>query len=521
MTPPPDARGSSRIEPSELLVVSWNCGGFARTHDLIKAHYGSLAAYLKRMGAAIFCVQETKMGRKTLQNTKEAAASGAVIDGYQSFWSFNDSKGKPSGLNGVATWVRDDVAAVSGVRASHRVLEDPLDQEGRCLLMDLGGLAVLNVYAPHVDSSSDEQHAEATKSKKQRFLQLLWQQVGRLRDAGKSVVLCGDLNLTLRPADCSFGRCWVEIRGGAVAGRPRWPVDAADGTWMRAADAAKALQLACEAPASEMQAQLSRLSARLEATADFKLGETAVGVGHSLLTVNGVRVRSLQQAEEEMQKHSTLQLTFGASEEDLAEVSQPAHYVAERSCVESLRSALEPQGHLADTFARVHAGAVGRFTCWNQQLNLRYVNCGSRLDYVLCDTVLAKSLVATSAEQLAGASERCAGHTAQAALDAATSSGRWQNAPRREISAGEGGLSLQRDDMKLNDTQFVPPHTGIIYTPPSYSDHVPASALFDRSDFLKGVLSVSEKDTKSCMPWTSQPSLSSFFGRGAKRPLEP
>ena len=29
-----------------------------------------------------------------------------------------------------------------------------------------------------------------------------------------------------------------------------------------------------------------------------------------------------------------------------------------------------------------------------------------------------------------------------------------------------GGLSLQQDDMKLNDTQFRMPHTGILYTPP-------------------------------------------------------
>ena len=29
-----------------------------------------------------------------------------------------------------------------------------------------------------------------------------------------------------------------------------------------------------------------------------------------------------------------------------------------------------------------------------------------------------------------------------------------------------GGLGLQQDDMKLNDTQFREPHTGILYTPP-------------------------------------------------------
>jgi len=368
--------------------------------------------------------------------------------------------------------------------------------------------------------ASDARHAGETGAKKLRFLQLLWRQVHRLRDLGKSIVLCGDLNLTWRAADCSFGRCWVEVSKGTIVGRPHWPAEAEDGTWMRAAEAAKALQVALEAPAPQLLEQLPKLSDGLEVTSDLTLGEITVGAGRSLLSVNGIPVSSLGQAKDEVNKHSTLQLVFGTQEADWLEVSQPSHYVAERACVEWLRSSLSSPGGLVDTFAQVHGEAVGRFTCWNQQLNLRYINCGSRLDYVLCDPGLAKALVTTLPEQLAGTSEHGPGHSARAALDAATSFGRWQAAPRRELSAGEGGLGLQRDDMRLNDTQFTAPHTGVMYTPPSYSDHVPACALFENVDILKGTLHVSEKDSKSCMPWTSQPSLSSFFGRGTKRPLE-
>ncbi len=36
-----------------------------------------------------------------------------------------------------------------------------------------------------------------------------------------------------------------------------------------------------------------------------------------------------------------------------------------------------------------------------------------------------------------------------------------------QVQKGDGGgLSLQQDDMKLNDSQFRAPHTGILYTPP-------------------------------------------------------
>ena len=39
---------------------------------------------------------------------------------------------------------------------------------------------------------------------------------------------------------------------------------------------------------------------------------------------------------------------------------------------------------------------------------------------------------------------------------------------RVQVQKGKdgGGLSLQQDDMKLNDSQFREPHTGILYTPP-------------------------------------------------------
>mmetsp|Transcript_72304 Transcript_72304/g.228487 ORF Transcript_72304/g.228487 Transcript_72304/m.228487 type:complete len:523 (+) Transcript_72304:74-1642(+) len=508
------------MAPSELLVISWNTNGFTRTHNLIKMHYGSLTAYLRRMGAAVFCIQETKVARALLQSSREAAEHGAVLDGYHSFWSFNEAKGRLGGLNGVATWVRDDVAAVSGARATQAVLSDPLDQEGRCLLVELGGLVVFNVYAPHVDS--DGQHADLVKAKKKRFLELLWQRVGSLQRSGKSVVLCGDLNLTWRSRDCVPGRCWVQVHGGRVAGQPQWQLDAADGTWMRAADAARALHIACEAPSAQMRAQLPTLSARLEVTAAFTLGGSSIGAGRSLLIVNGTRVESAAQAEQELLKQPVSRLEFGVHEAELGELSEPTHYVPEQPCVELLRTTLGPTGPLVDTFARVHPKALGRFTCWNQQLNLRYSNSGSRLDYILCDPGLAQALVETPEEGLAGATGDSPGHGARAALDAATSFGRWHDAPRRELSAGEGGLGLQKDNMRLNNTQFVPPHTGMIYTPPSYSDHVPASALFrDVGTALEGAPHLSDADTRRCTPWASQPGLSLFFGRGAKRPLEP
>jgi len=309
----------------------------------------------------------------------------------------------------------------------------------------------------------------------------------------------------------------VEVGDHFVVGKAQWPLKAEKGTRMRVADVANAFRVSCSAPSSHLQARLTLLSDTLETASDFMLGGKHVSAGLLLLNVNGSNVSCIEQVQKELQNSCDVHLEFGVSEVDLAEMGQSSHSVNESSCVSLLLSMLVPEGRLIDTFAQAHPEAENRFTCWNQHLNLRYSNCGARLDYVLCDVSLAHSLVATPTDQLPGASSRFAGHTSQAALDAATSFGRWHQAPRKEVYGEEAGLSVQQDDMKLNETQFVPPHTGMIYTPPSYSDHVAACAVFRGSSFLRGPVSVSEKETRRCTPWTAQPDLAVFFSRGTKR----
>merc|ERR1712224_319119 len=70
-------------------------------------------------------------------------------------------------------------------------------------------------------------------------------------------------------------------------------------------------------------------------------------------------------------------------------------------------------------------------------------------------------------------------------------------------------VSLQGIDMRLNDSQFRDPHTGILYTPPSYSDHVPVCALLKgKSGLLAGLPPCTQaKKTKKCTPWVAQSSL--------------
>jgi len=124
--------------------------------------------------------------------------------------------------------------------------------------------------------------------------------------------------------------------------------------------------------------------------------------------------------------------------------------------------------------------------------------------------------VMTPTSELAGSSTLQAAQTAEAAWNAATNYGAWHGSVQKKVGRNDDdddcGLSLQKDDMSLNTSQFQHPQTGIIYTPPKYSDHVAVSALFQGLQLAGGVLFLSDQETRRTQPWTSQATLTNFFG---------
>ena len=63
-------------------------------------------------------------------------------------------------------------------------------------------------------------------------------------------------------------------------------------------------------------------------------------------------------------------------------------------------------------------------------------------------------------------------NTASAALDACTASGHFHPIPFEG-----GGIAATHTPEWVYSVQFRAPHTGIIYTPPEYSDHVAVSLV--------------------------------------------
>ena len=98
----------------------------------------------------------------------------------------------------------------------------------------------------------------------------------------------------------------------------------------------------------------------------------------------------------------------------------------------------------------------------------------------------------------------------EAALMAATARGLFE-------SGSYSGGGIAQATRRALDTQFVgAPHTGMIYTPPSYSDHVAVSLLM-KDDLLDRVGSldlIGDAPTRRAQPHKRQKSISSFFSSG-------
>jgi len=474
-----------------MLLVSWNVAGWAPTHRLICEHYGSLARYLELLGQPhILCIQEAKIASKDLLAIADAKSKGAVLPGYTSYWAFAEAgTDKPragahaqqAGMAGVTTWIRNDVKTLCATQEVTGM--EAFDRQGRCLLTDHGSFAVFNVYASYVQPNSDADaiHAKLT------FLQQLEKKVEELRAAGRRVLLCGDLNLTYRPEDSLQQNRVVFIGSeGLVVG---------NGNTLTK-DGAQPVEI----PALPEWANTWR---RVKEIGD-RIG-TAPGT-------------ELWQA--------------------LVEMGTCSHWSRERACVEWFQKFLSSNEvshrRWVDVFAEVHPTAQDRFTCFSQSGNSRFYNGGTRIDHIIVDDATFESHVIKSASSMLPGGLKDSDNmkpeleatSPQAALNAVTCYGAWHGAPRIGMAKGDG-LTLQKDAMQLNNTQFPKAaFTGLIYTPPAYSDHIASSCYFG-AGFLAEVEDafakigqesklLAQASIKTLQPWQGQKSLSSFFSTSSK-----
>lgn len=536
-----------------MLVISWNVAGLGTTVNRIHEVYGKPAGYsqtgaskstktttaspsfafaqfLERHGADILCVQEAKIPRQQLSNRCEPRGISTVA-GYESFWSCCVDPEK-KGFNGVATFAR--IGTVQSADCSPLGVPD-LDQQGRCVMTDHGTFLLFNVYVPASGG--------LPLSQKMRFLRALQRsmQERRLR-YNKPVILAGDLNIALSERDIYWKDRVVyvnDIRAEVTAAEsdstkqhelPLWKLQLAE-HWESIEEVMKTkevIQTQTTNSHTKETYEKFRLSVTLSDKRRVFLGkhETAPEyclhcydfeefsywdeeTGKETLAheTNGVRIQVLAEL---MQKIAGVEWC----EEEQRQIASGAQVCRVSPTRQWLKDLLR-NDDMVDVFRHFYPNAEARFTCWHQFTNRRYVNDGSRIDFIIVDRDLLKHAqpgtpLRTCDSKISGKNIIDNPLSEESALRAATANGRFQPA------AYEGG-GIQEATQDALDTQFGPAHTGMIYTPPTFSDHIAISVLFEDSILPRDLnLDGNNVATRKAQPHKLQKSIASFFGNVPK-----
>ncbi|KIS72201.1 DNA-(apurinic or apyrimidinic site) lyase APN2 [Mycosarcoma maydis] len=200
-----------------MRITVWNINGL-RTLKGYQPWYKlpDWEACLDHLGADIACFQETKMTRKQLTEPM------CILPSYNAFFNFHPTKG----YSGTVTYVRKSVSiplkaeqgitgrlSVTNVSTNPLIPNDPigcipadtrddvdaqiwnaLDEEGRCVLLDLGLFVLFNVYCPNETGPERLEY-------KMTYYQCLAERAHRLIQEGRQVMIVGDMNIIRDPID--------------------------------------------------------------------------------------------------------------------------------------------------------------------------------------------------------------------------------------------------------------------------------------------------------------------------------
>lgn len=162
-----EKKGKS-VGKNQIRLVSWNVNGL---RAIVKKGFIKAIA---RLDADVVCIQETKLQESQLTDDIRR------IDGYDSFWSFSTVK---KGYSGVGAWTK-----IAPVSVKHGIGMEVYDAEGRVIEMDFGDFILFNVYFPNGGMGDDR------LTYKLDFYRDFFAYADTLRNAGRSLVICGDYN---------------------------------------------------------------------------------------------------------------------------------------------------------------------------------------------------------------------------------------------------------------------------------------------------------------------------------------
>lgn len=170
----------------KIRIFCWNVNGIRAVHRK------GFREWLLKEKPEILCLQETKANKKQFPNDIRS------MDNYHTYFSSAERKG----YSGVALYTKmkpDSVENGFGI--------EEFDNEGRTLIADYGDFVLLNIYFPNGKRSPERLQY------KMDFYDAFLEYADGLRDEGKNVVVCGDLNTAHKEIDIARPKANEKISG--------------------------------------------------------------------------------------------------------------------------------------------------------------------------------------------------------------------------------------------------------------------------------------------------------------------
>ncbi|MGI6108302.1 MAG: exodeoxyribonuclease III [Eubacteriaceae bacterium] len=162
-----------------MKIYSWNVNG------LRAAAKKGFADWLLSTDADIVCIQEVKAEHGQLGEDL------TQIPGY----TLTVCSAQRKGYSGTAVYLKNDSPELAGASVSCGLADSRWNDEGRVTRVDTTDFILFNVYFPNGGSGEDR------RNYKNSFNEVLKDELTDLKNEGRNIIVCGDVNIAHQPID--------------------------------------------------------------------------------------------------------------------------------------------------------------------------------------------------------------------------------------------------------------------------------------------------------------------------------
>lgn len=170
-----------------MKLITWNVNGL---RAVVKKGF---LEWFEAEQPDILCLQETKCHQDQL------GFELTQVPGYEAYFS---NCGVKKGYSGVATYTKKTPLLVKEGMGIEK-----FDQEGRIITTEFKDFILLNIYFPNGKASTER------LIYKMEFYEVFLKHIETLRQEGKKIIFCGDVNTAHKPIDLARPKENEDISG--------------------------------------------------------------------------------------------------------------------------------------------------------------------------------------------------------------------------------------------------------------------------------------------------------------------